>query len=159
MKIVILDRDTLSPQTVLRTPSFRHEIQSWGRTAAEEVADRIAAADIVVLNKVKLTALFTHPMEGGPTMDMGLPVRFGVLAGGKAVDLQNTLSPVEISGKKAFEASYQIKAPGDYVFFLQPAPYWEAAEKHFLSYDKLLSSSSQKTKYLEILVFLLLLVL
>ena len=56
MKIVILDRDTLSPQTVLRTPSFRHEIQSWGRTAAEEVADRIADADIVVLNKVKLTA-------------------------------------------------------------------------------------------------------
>lgn len=56
MKIVILDRDTLSPQTVLRMPSFRHEIQSWGRTAAEEVADRIADADIVVLNKVKLTA-------------------------------------------------------------------------------------------------------
>ena len=56
MKIVILDRDTLSPQTVLRTPSFRLEIQSWGRTAAEEVADRIADADIVVLNKVKLTA-------------------------------------------------------------------------------------------------------
>ena len=56
MKIVILDRDTLSPQTVLRTPSFRHEIQSWGRTAAEDVADRIADADIVVLNKVKLTA-------------------------------------------------------------------------------------------------------
>ena len=55
MKIVILDRDTLSPQTVLRTPSFEHEIQSYGRTAAEQVADQIADADIVVLNKVKLT--------------------------------------------------------------------------------------------------------
>ncbi|MEB0206002.1 D-2-hydroxyacid dehydrogenase [Pseudomonas sp. CCC3.1] len=55
MKIVILDRDTLSPQTVLRAPSFRHEIQSYGRTTPEQVAERIADADIVVLNKVKLT--------------------------------------------------------------------------------------------------------
>ena len=55
MKIVILDRDTLSPQTVLRAPSFAHEIQSWGRTAPEQVAERIADADIVVLNKVKLS--------------------------------------------------------------------------------------------------------
>ena len=55
MKIVILDRDTLSPQTVLRAPSFAHEIQSWGRTAPEQVAERIVDADIVVLNKVKLS--------------------------------------------------------------------------------------------------------
>ncbi|MFJ2331245.1 Rossmann-fold NAD(P)-binding domain-containing protein [Pseudomonas helleri] len=55
MKIVILDRDTLSPQTVLRAPSFAHEIQSWGRTASDQVAERIADADIVVLNKVKLS--------------------------------------------------------------------------------------------------------
>ena len=48
MKIVILDRDTLSPQTVLRTPSFRHEIQSWGRTAAEAVAEaaKVLAAGV-----------------------------------------------------------------------------------------------------------------
>ena len=55
MKIVILDRDTLSPQTVLRAPSFAHEIQSWGRTAPDQVAERIVDADIVVLNKVKLS--------------------------------------------------------------------------------------------------------
>ncbi|MCU1728588.1 D-2-hydroxyacid dehydrogenase [Pseudomonas sp. 7P_10.2_Bac1] len=54
MKIVILDRDTLSPQTVLRTPSFAHEIESYGRTTADQVAERIADAEIVVLNKVKL---------------------------------------------------------------------------------------------------------
>lgn len=55
MKIVMLDRDTLSPQTVLRTPSFQHALQSYGRTPPEDVAERIADADIVILNKVKLT--------------------------------------------------------------------------------------------------------
>ncbi|WP_448118780.1 D-2-hydroxyacid dehydrogenase [Pseudomonas serbica] len=55
MRIVVLDRDTLSPQTVLRSPSFPHEIQSYGRTTYAEIAGRIAEAEIVVLNKVKLT--------------------------------------------------------------------------------------------------------
>ncbi|WKW50417.1 DUF4198 domain-containing protein [Rhodomicrobium lacus] len=82
--------------------------------------------------KVKLQAVFTHPMEGGPNMDMGQPQQFGVLADGEKVDLKSSLKPVEVSGKKAFEATYQIKKPGDYVFYLEPAPYWDEGEKHFL---------------------------
>ena len=31
---------------------------------------------------VALEAKFTHPFAGGPVMDMGMPVRFGVLADG-----------------------------------------------------------------------------
>jgi cobalt/nickel transport protein len=81
---------------------------------------------------VTLSAIFTHPVEGGPTMDMGQPVAFGVLAGGKKVDLRQSLTPKAVDGKKAFEAKYKFEKPGDYVFYLQPAPYWDAAEKHFL---------------------------
>ena len=56
MKIVFLDRATLSPETTLRQPSFAHELVSHDQTAAHEVAPRIADADIVITNKVKLGA-------------------------------------------------------------------------------------------------------
>ncbi|HRX70692.1 MAG: DUF4198 domain-containing protein [Candidatus Competibacteraceae bacterium] len=81
---------------------------------------------------VKLTAAFTHPMEGGPVMDMGQPAQFGVLVDGEKIDLTASLTPVKIDGKQAFTAAYPIKKPGDYVFYLEPAPYWESAEKVFL---------------------------
>lgn len=54
MNIVFLDRDTISPQTVLRPPSFDHQLTIHGNTLPEDVAQRIVAADIVVVNKVKL---------------------------------------------------------------------------------------------------------
>lgn len=55
MNIVFLDRDTISPQTVLRRPGFAHQLTIHGRTLPEDVAQRISEADIVVVNKVKLT--------------------------------------------------------------------------------------------------------
>ena len=56
MNIVFLDRDTISPDTTLRAPSFAHTWVQHQRTRADEAAARIADADIVVVNKVKLTA-------------------------------------------------------------------------------------------------------
>ncbi len=56
MNIVFLDRDTISPDTTLRTPSFAHAWVQHKRTRADEAAARIADADIVIVNKVKLTA-------------------------------------------------------------------------------------------------------
>lgn len=53
-KIVFLDRDTLSPETVVRAPAFPHELIVHARTAPEEVAARIADADIVISNKAPL---------------------------------------------------------------------------------------------------------
>lgn len=55
-KIVFLDRETLSPQTTLRQPRFPHELVLHPRTSSDEVAERIADADIVIVNKVKLPA-------------------------------------------------------------------------------------------------------
>lgn len=54
MKIVFLDRATLSPQTVLRKPAFAHEMQLYDQTSPSEVASRIADAEVVVINKVRL---------------------------------------------------------------------------------------------------------
>ena len=50
-RVVFLDRDTISPETVLRPLSFPHELEVFDRTTAEEVAGRIADADIVLTNK------------------------------------------------------------------------------------------------------------
>lgn len=50
-RVVFLDRDTLSPETRLRTPAFPHELKVHGKTSAAEVADRIADAEIVITNK------------------------------------------------------------------------------------------------------------
>lgn len=62
-KIVFLDRDTLSPETTLNTFSFEHKLEVHGRTSPADVADRIAAADIVITNKVPISreALLNAP--------------------------------------------------------------------------------------------------
>jgi glycerate dehydrogenase len=56
MNIVFLDRDTLGPHARLRAPGFPHRLVSYGHTAAHEVDERIAEADIVIVNKVRLDA-------------------------------------------------------------------------------------------------------
>lgn len=53
-RIVMLDRDTLSPATHLRGPSFDHDWVTFDRTRPEEVAGRIADADVVITNKAPI---------------------------------------------------------------------------------------------------------
>lgn len=100
----------------------------------------LPSADIVAVEgerAVTLDMVFTHPMEGGPTMDMGQPVQFGVLSGGRKTDLRGALTRKTVDGKTAFESSYRFKEPGDYVFYIEPTPYWEPAEKkHIVHYAK-----------------------
>ena len=54
VRIVLLDRETLPPSVTLRPPAFLHELVVFGRTRADEVAERIADADIVITNKVPI---------------------------------------------------------------------------------------------------------
>ena len=56
MNIVFLDRDTISPETTLRAPAFAHTWVQHDRTTAEQAAQRIRDAHIVIVNKVKLSA-------------------------------------------------------------------------------------------------------
>ncbi|MFT4729319.1 MAG: glycerate dehydrogenase [Granulosicoccus sp.] len=54
MKIVFLDRDTMGPNIELTRPNFEHEWAEYERTAADEVANRIKGADIVITNKAPI---------------------------------------------------------------------------------------------------------
>ncbi len=55
-EIVFLDRESLSPETRLRAPDFPHRLTVHERSTADEVAARIAGADIVITNKVPVRA-------------------------------------------------------------------------------------------------------
>jgi glycerate dehydrogenase len=56
LRVVFLDRASLSPQTRVRTLDFPHALTVHERTAPDEVAARIADADIVITNKAPVRA-------------------------------------------------------------------------------------------------------
>jgi len=95
----------------------------------------VPSADVVATDgnrKLVLDLLFTHPMEGRP-MNMARPVKFGVaIKGGKPADLLASLKQKKVKGKVAWTAAYALRRPGDHVFFVEPAPYWEPAEDKFI---------------------------
>jgi cobalt/nickel transport protein len=92
--------------------------------------DIVATADVDKPLRIDLS--FTHPMEQSPVMEMGQPRQFGVLVGGKKRDLRESLKPRKIDGKTAFTCSLPVDYPGDYVFYLEPSPYWEPAEQKMI---------------------------
>ena len=75
-----------------------------------------------------LELTFTHPMEGGPAMPMAEPAAFGVLTPSGKRDLRGELEAVQVDDKAAYRAEVEVPRPGDYVFYVEPAPYWEPAE-------------------------------
>lgn len=91
---------------------------------------------------VTLDVRFTHPMTDGPVMEMGVPKRFGVLVEGKHRDLKDTMRAVKREGKTAYTTELKLDTPGDHVFYIEPAPYWEPAErKHIIHYTKVVVSA------------------
>lgn len=81
---------------------------------------------------VTLDLVFTHPMDGGPTMDMEKPQRFGVKRGDTVTDLTDRLEERKIDGQRAWQARDEIAEPGAAIYFVEPQPYWEPAEKKFI---------------------------
>lgn len=113
--------------TMSATPTFAHFLEILPST------DRFGAES----EAVDLSLVFTHPMERGPTMDMVRPARFGVKGPAGETELLSTLAATPINGKSAWGASYVPSEPGNYIFFVEPAPYWEAAEgKSIIHYSK-----------------------
>ncbi|GAB4117873.1 MAG: DUF4198 domain-containing protein [Candidatus Caldatribacteriota bacterium] len=80
---------------------------------------------------ITLKIQFIHPMEGD-YMDMTKPLQFGVLVQGKKNNLIDTLQEKKIDHCSTWEANYQIKRPGDHIFYVEPQPYWEPAEDCFI---------------------------
>ena len=55
-RVVFLDRTTLAPQVRLRPPAFEHQLVEYEQTGADQVAERLAGATIVITNKAPITA-------------------------------------------------------------------------------------------------------
>ena len=92
-----------------------------------------------------LTMAFSHPVYGGPDMDMGEPDAFYVVSQRgdegalKRTDLREHLEPVTWRGVKNDAVGYRAVLPrnltrsmGDYVFVLEAAPYYEAEEDKYI---------------------------
>jgi len=100
----------------------------------------IPSADIVGKQDPKTITLnikFIHPLEQH-YMEMAKPKKIAVAHKGKITDLTGGLKPA--TGKAPdqeqqftyWQADFAIKGPGDYTFFVEPAPYWEPAEDIFI---------------------------
>ena len=104
----------------------------------------IPSDDIVSKNEgrnITLNAMFIHPMENS-YMQMGRPARFGVLSRGKRTDLTDTLREKKVKWFSTWSADYEIRRPGDHVFFVEPEPYWEPAEgRYIIHYTKVVVSA------------------
>ena len=55
-RIVFLDRDTMPADIDLRPFTFPYVLRDYGSTAPEQVAERIAGAEIVITNKAPVRA-------------------------------------------------------------------------------------------------------
>lgn len=53
-RIVFLDRDTIGPSIQLTRPNADHEWQTYDRTAIDQIVDRLAGAEIAIVNKVPM---------------------------------------------------------------------------------------------------------
>ena len=91
-----------------------------------------------------IKVMFAHPFEG-VSMNIEKPVKFGVMVNGQKEDLLESLKPYEFmlhADEKKFKgwrAGYQIERPGDYIFYVEPFPYWEPAEDcYIIHYTKVI---------------------
>ena len=95
----------------------------------------ISSRDVVGTDgsrEIDLDLLFTHPMERH-MMDMAKPKAFGVsIKGSDPVDLLETLKEKKVGECSTWTTTYRLQRPGDYVFYVEPAPYWEPAEDCFI---------------------------
>ena len=91
-----------------------------------------------------LRLIFSHPFDGGPLMDMGLdatgkvliPRQVGVLHKEQILDLLPVLKPIQFVAQEqsvvAYEIPYRFRGMGDFVFFVEPSPYYDAVEQVYL---------------------------
>ncbi len=81
---------------------------------------------------INLKLIFCHPFEGD-IMNMVKPRRFGVMIAGETREnLLSTLKKSTIDDQTAWTADYLLKKPGDYLFYVEPMPYWEPSEEKFI---------------------------
>lgn len=114
----------------------------WGiwTPASAHFGAIIPSDDIVTQadsKKLSLQIKFIHPFEGH-YMEMAKPKQAGVMHDGQKSDLLAQLVPAKRKSadqKEQFtiwNLDVTIRRPGDYLFFVEPTPYWEPAEDVFI---------------------------
>jgi cobalt/nickel transport protein len=74
---------------------------------------------------------FWHPMENNG-MNLAKPKAAGVALGDKKTDLLPSLKEMKEGKAIWWKGSYKVKRPGDYIFYMEPQPYWEPAEDCYI---------------------------
>ncbi|GAA3921606.1 DUF4198 domain-containing protein [Litoribacillus peritrichatus] len=103
----------------------------FAQHALAHFQELIPSNDIVNENtarNIDINMVFTHPMSQGPEMNMAHPSQFGVVSPFGKENLMSALTPYQVNDVTAYKAEYKFKKPGDYIFYIEPAPYWEPAE-------------------------------
>lgn len=100
----------------------------------------IPADDIVgeqTREPLKVNLMFAHPFEG-QSMNMEKPAVAGVLFNGRKTLLTDKLRALDLTmyadekPSRAWRAYHAVERPGDYIFFMEPKPYWEPAEDSYI---------------------------
>lgn len=92
---------------------------------------------------IPLRLVFTHPFTNDHTMEMGLQADgtkemikdFFVIHKDVKTNLKDTLKEIKFTGKNVgigYQSDFKIKSIGDYVFVLDPAPYYEKNEDGYI---------------------------
>ncbi len=131
--------------------NYHQQFRQWVRSAAIMTAMAVAApayahfqmiipSDEIVSagenRQIRLDLVFTHPFEG-LGLNMEKPRRFGVWVAGKEIDLLDGLQQIQYQDRagntlSGYQRRYNLRKPGDHLFFVEPRPYWEAAENRFI---------------------------
>lgn len=113
---------------------------SWQANCYAHFGMVIPSDDIVENQQesnLSLRIMFVHPFEG-VSMNMEKPAQFGVYVDGAKHDLIENIKPLDVKlygdkeSFKGWQANYSIKRPGDYIFYVEPKPYWEPAEDCYI---------------------------
>lgn len=85
-------------------------------------------------NKVTVEYKFMHPFEQ-TYMEMGKPQKAGIVLKGKDTDVTEKLHSMKYAGHQGWKLETEIKRPGDYLFYVDPEPYFEPAEGKFIRHQ------------------------
>ena len=79
---------------------------------------------------------FTHPAASGHVMSVDRPEAFYMFKKGKKTNLLNSITDISwesaIDKGPAYQADVKLRGLGDYLFILQPSPYFEVEEDIYI---------------------------
>ncbi|OKY73739.1 MAG: hypothetical protein BM485_16890 [Desulfobulbaceae bacterium DB1] len=104
-------------------------------SASGHFLEIIPSTDIVTAGstqKIDVNLAFSHPGGKERVPEMAAPEQIFVLHGGEKTDLQDLLAPGKLERKSAYGFVASVQNPGDHVFAVAAAPYWDSTEKKLI---------------------------